>query len=452
MSGENKEIKRFFSFDYTELTAIAEYLEKQEEKGLRLKEIDGGNFIFEKAEPRTVRYCAEIYTGSFSVDFKASCENEGWECAGVFNKELFIFRTENEDAVDIMTDDKEKMKVVGKRVLFKPGNFFWFFYPFLQIMRFLMNFDGTNYVFIEINQSNPYYYLNISLLILILSFPIFILADYFLWLCKAKTATGKGEKIPFYNLKQANKKRKTRYIVVLILVAVMVLFNSFIDGGFAVNEVKLSRSIQFSGVIYWLFFVIAFFCVFFVSDSVVTEKLRRSKKKMLQCIALSLCFLLLTVSVIADNERKAEKINYSGTQITFSDFGYPEVLQEDRSTVKATVFAQQYRGNVKLKEELPDENTDDYMFYEIFVSSIPELREKYIEKAYEEFDIIKEEADIIDGAETKWDVLYKVKTEDNANMGMAVKDNTVICTVLPFHADGYDFFEVAYEKLFAESK
>lgn len=449
---EKNTITAPFTFNYTELTAIEEYLTEQEQRGLRLKEIDGKSFVFEKAEPRTVRYCAEIYTGSFSVDFKATCENESWECVGVYNKELFVFRTENEDAVDIMTDDKEKMKIVGKRALLKPGNLFWFYYPIMQIVRFLMDFDGTNYVFIEINQSNPYYYLTISFLILILSFPLFILVDYFVWLCKAKTATKKGERIPFHNLKQANKKRKIRYVLLLILIAVIVRFNSFVDGGFAVNQVKLSRNIQFSGVIYWLFFVIAVSCVFLGSDSVVPEKIWQNKKKTVQCIVLSLCFLVLTVSVIDDNERKAEIINYNGAPITFKDFGYSGMLQDDRTTIKATRFAQQKRCNINLRKELPDESTDSVLMYEVFVSDFSDLREKYIEKVFEEHDIIKEEAEVIIGSETKWDVQYKVKTVDNAHIGMAVKDNTIVCTVMPFHADGYDFFEVAYEKLFPENE
>lgn len=455
---ETTKIKVPFNFDYTELTAIEEYLEKQEEKGLRLKEIDSNKFVFEKAEPRKIRYSVEVFKSKNArfvepyPEFVEACEAEGWELAGFYHDDLYIFRTEKEDAVDIMTDDREKMKIVRKRALLKPGNYFWFFYSLSRIGSFLMRFDGTDFVFLEINQSNPYYYFDISFLILIFSFPMLILIDYFVWLYKAKKATKTGEKITYLNLEQANKKRKIKRITFLILVAGMMCFNSFIDAGFAVNEVRFSQNIHFSGVIYWIFFVLFVAATFAMADSVIPQKITQNKKKPVACVFISLCFLVLTVTVIADNKIKAEEINYNGAPITFRDFGYSELLQEDRSTIRATRFAQQYRCNIRAAEALPDENTDSVLMYEVFVSDFPRLRDKYIEKALEEHDIIKEEAEVIVGSETKWDIQYKVKSDQKVYIGLAVKDDTVIRTVLPFHTDGQDFFEVAYEKLFGEKE
>lgn len=453
MRGENKEVKRHFGFDYTELTAIAEYLESQEEKGLRLKEFEGKSFVFEKAEPRKIRYSVEIYTADYlQKDFIASCEEDGWEYVDVYNKELHIFRTQQEDAVEIMTDDKEKMKIVSKRALLKPGNLFLFFFPLLQLMRFLMNYDGMNAVFIEIYESNPYYYLYFSLLILAFFFPLFILTDYFLWFFKARLSIKKDKAVGYINLKKADRKRKIRYYAFALLGVCVMGFNSFIDSGYAVNIIKLDDGMEFSGTAYWFLFYIILAVAFFMSDSAVPKRITQSKKKLISFLIVSLCSLALTLGFVAHNEKKAEKININGTPITFSDFGYEDIWQRDSSIIRATRFAQQYRCNIRAMEELPDENFDTALFYEVFVCDSPELRDEYIEKVLEEHDRIRTEATVMSYPETKWDKYYKVDSDGNEFYAMAIKDDTVIHTVLPIHTNGQDFFEVAYEKLFGEAE
>lgn len=67
------ELRENFYFNYTDLSAIEEYLALKEKEGLRLKEIDGDKMVFTKAEPReNIRYCAEIYAGSSRDDLRGS--------------------------------------------------------------------------------------------------------------------------------------------------------------------------------------------------------------------------------------------------------------------------------------------------------------------------------------------------------------------------------------------
>ena len=111
----NRLIKAF-PFYYTELPAIAEYLEKKESEGYRLKELSGENMVFERCEPKKSRYCAEIFTAPSSEEFLEACASEGWEHIGTYNRELYIFRTQKHGAVDIMTDENDKKKNIGKRI------------------------------------------------------------------------------------------------------------------------------------------------------------------------------------------------------------------------------------------------------------------------------------------------------------------------------------------------
>ena len=103
--------KKLFDFYYTELSAMAEYLEQQEKEGYRLTRFENGNLVFEKCEPRNIRYSVEIFNGSSYREFIESCTLEGWEHVTTYNGELYIFRTQKSDAIDIMTDKKEKFKI-----------------------------------------------------------------------------------------------------------------------------------------------------------------------------------------------------------------------------------------------------------------------------------------------------------------------------------------------------
>ena len=129
------EKKRIFDFYYTELSAIAEYFEKQELEGYRIKEFDRNVMIFEKCQPRKIRYCVEIFRGSTPDEFIESCALEGWELAAVYNDELYIFRTQKNDVIDIMTDKKEKNKIYAKRILRQPGIWISLVYVIANLFR-----------------------------------------------------------------------------------------------------------------------------------------------------------------------------------------------------------------------------------------------------------------------------------------------------------------------------
>ena len=135
------EKKKAFDFYYTELAAFAEYLEQQESKGYRLKRFENNMLIFEKCEPRNIRYSVEIFKGSSYREFIESCSLEGWEHVTTYNGELYIFRTQKSDAIEIMTDEKEKFKTTAKRMVFQPGLWSFIFSAFYPPMDFKIIYE-----------------------------------------------------------------------------------------------------------------------------------------------------------------------------------------------------------------------------------------------------------------------------------------------------------------------
>ena len=204
---KSNEIKESFNFQYTELTAIEEYLEQKESQGIRLKNVRNDCFIFEKSEPREIRYSAEIFRSATPSEFKQACLSEGWEYVGVFYGELYIMRTQKEDAIDIMTDDKEKMKAVAKRALFKPGFLAKMLYIInITLRAFRLDFDDY---FADID----WYILSAYLVVVTVIFMAKEVTDFLRWLIKTIYYSKTDKEIKYLNLKQVKRKRKTENTV-----------------------------------------------------------------------------------------------------------------------------------------------------------------------------------------------------------------------------------------------
>ncbi len=441
------EVKEVFNFNYTDLSAIEEYLTLKEKEGLRLKEIDGEKMIFKKAEPReNIRYCAEIYVGSSGDDFLYSCQQEGWTHCGTYRGELYIFRTLQRDATDIMTDEELKMKTIRKRALLRPGNISCFILIFLRIFRFIMDVD------MGLNESDIEYWLWWIVIGIFAFSPIFILTDYFFWLMRAKGALRQGEKVKYLSLKGVKARRLTEAIAFLVFCFASLAFVCIADVG----------QCEDYGVTYWLIIAFIGLAIFSLLSQFKTKTVYGKAVKILTLILVIEGVLFgtyMSVKVSRQHFESTAKI-YNTINIPFSlsDLGYDEKDCTDKCMAhNITRFAQHYfyssdyeaEGAENAPPEEYDEN-NEYMSYEVFVSDYPHIREKYINEKLKTYEKYGYEIKALDSSETLWDICYRETDEEGEDRwaGFAVKGNTIFFTDIMVDTKGENLFETAYEKLF----
>lgn len=142
---ERENFKKLMTFRYTDLKAVCEYLEEMAAKGWELKSMR--TFMeFRKAEPRKVRYSAELLEtasvyGNFvsddSREYIDMCEQAGWEFVCNTGK-MYIFRMEDENAIEIVSDNEEKLKDI-KRGTLKTYFLSWFVLPVIILLDIALN-------------------------------------------------------------------------------------------------------------------------------------------------------------------------------------------------------------------------------------------------------------------------------------------------------------------------
>lgn len=433
------EKSKVFDFYYTELTAISEYLVKQESEGYRLKEIDRNTMIFERCEPKKVRYSAEIFKGSTPDDFIKSCALEGWELAGKYNDELYIFRTQKSDAIDIMTDEEEKLKICAKRVLHQPGTLMGFILVFLYALHFIIyiNIDIGVTLF-ETDAVNFIFLLFIGLFFFRCLIRIF---DYFLW---RFITFKKGADSQFFSLKNTVRKRRGYAVLSSLYLIVSYIVFLWICTGFFASGLCV--------IIALIMLCLNYFSLVLINLSFNNKE--RIKKSFLCSVAVTVLFCCLFAMNEYAEKRSVDNskilLNSDNIPISLSDLGAKVKRSEDESSLEGTRLGQLYifTSDAELLEE--DENTSSYLFYNIFVSDYPDILQKYTDKIMEKYSDYELEYVTVTPPETEWDYCCVIK-RDSANEydGFAVKDNMVIYLRRPLQCEN-DFFEVAYEKLFVE--
>ncbi|MGN1443310.1 MAG: DUF2812 domain-containing protein, partial [Acutalibacteraceae bacterium] len=205
---EYDSVKRTVYYDYTELTALEQYLEKAEKQGLRLREFDRYKFYFEKCEPRTIRYSCVVFKDENAPDglnkeFVELCKGAGWTLAA-FDKnidEFYIFRTLDKNADPIMTDDRQTLSFAARKNV-KRNLFINLIYPVICMLSVAENIwfdaglDATS-LFNSVNILN-------LMLLMLWALSISIPAAFYLdWYRKQKRRIDRGEKIKFLDIGQA---------------------------------------------------------------------------------------------------------------------------------------------------------------------------------------------------------------------------------------------------------
>ena len=148
-----KEVKRRFKyFKYRECDAFAKYLEEQAAKGWHFKEWRLG-LVFEKGEPRKVKYSVEVFPKGDDRDsrpekdaeeFAEYCEAAGWKLIDGQRK-FCIFKATRRDAVPIATPEEryENICKAERERLWLP----FVYVPFVWIMFQVMWGDGYKFLF-----------------------------------------------------------------------------------------------------------------------------------------------------------------------------------------------------------------------------------------------------------------------------------------------------------------
>ena len=434
------EKKKFFDFYYTELSALAEYLEQQESQGYRLQKMENKMFVFEKCEPRKIRYSAEIFKGSSYKEFIESCALEDWEHVATYNGELYIFRTQESDAIDIMTDDNEKIKITTKRAILQPG--LWSFllsalYPLYHLV-FRLNSGITLPIF----ETDVFNYIALMLIVLHVFITLLRLFDCFLWQYKIRK---EGYDSTFFNLKNTIKKRRIYAVTNCSFMLILCLILWWIAPQF------------FNSAFALILALVLLFCRYY--DAILTrltfDKNERIKKTILTCLVIALftsgAFILKEYNEKYAIENSKTMLSLEEAPISIEDLNGKVKSCEDRCDVDGTRFGQLYR--YVCDADLYDDDDDiasEYVAYNILVSDYPNVCQKYIDKVlkyYKKYDYKYVE---VTPPDTKWDYCYMVDWNNkNRYDGIAVKDNLVIYLRLDVGCK-QNFFDVAYKELFGE--
>lgn len=209
----SKETRReLFSNRYSDLTAMCERFEKMESEGWRLTSL-GYLAEYRRCEPGKARYSAELLDAIIPAgsgiperfrEYINLCEQTGWFLVSHFGP-LCIFRTENANAPDIISDPEEKLHII-KKAMMRVFISRMFVIPLLFMQFFLMIFFIKSPAVIATTQ------LLISQITFVLFFVgYFLLYDiqFLLWYRKAKRAVRDGRPIPYKDTK-AVKRTMTR--------------------------------------------------------------------------------------------------------------------------------------------------------------------------------------------------------------------------------------------------
>lgn len=364
-------------------------------------------------------------------DFVVTCEQEGWEYVGSHN-ELYVFRTQNPDAAEIMTDEKENFRTVTKAFLLNPRFLGFSVVTFNTAMRLITH--CITRVDLPWNPPLPadaLFFLHLFLTSIPLALVFIQTGEFLEWYIKAKKSVRNGREIPFMNLKERNIKLIGRRILYSMwIITVSVLFVMIFHGYFFEKTIFGVLAIALG-----------------VAGGIIIYKLFNVKGKLIKLLLMILSLAVISSAsygLYASFETAYNENPYiireENIPVTAADFNYGECQCTNEITnYSGTRLAQYYNIHSECSCH------GGYMRYTVFVSNNPETRAKYIEDLKEEFDNLTP----YKSQKSDWDEQYRTVTHDGKiNVyGFAVKGNTIVY-LYSSGDNGDDFFDVAYNKIF----
>jgi len=286
--------KKLMLIRYSDLAAICEQFEQMEAEGWRLESL-GLLAEYRRCEPRKVRYSAELLDTASplaisspeisdgSLDYIDLCEQTGWSLVSHYGL-LHIFRTEDINAPEIVTDPVENLHTI-KRSTIRTYLLMWIG-GVLLISALIFMFAVTKSPAIIATDYNILFY---SIMGIIAISIIGELSFYFLfWYMKAKRAVSESLPIPFNDTKAVN--RATMRDRILIFVLMTTPFLLFVPDALRGDLAALG---SFMKCFFW-------FAVFFTTTYFVQVGYRSTAKTIIATVVFAFSLtILMIVTVIS---------------------------------------------------------------------------------------------------------------------------------------------------------
>ncbi len=448
-------VKRTVNYDYTELTALEQYLENAEKEGLRLREFNRNKFYFEKSEPRTVRYSCVVFkdesrSDGLNKEFVELCKGAGWKLAA-FDKEideLYIFRTLDKNADPIMTDDRQTLSFAARKNV-KRNIIEMMAWPLFYLSFVMVDVlsDVSLGKFTLFNSENI---TDLAILLMWLISLAFLTTFFLCWYTKQKRHIDRNERIEFLDIRQAEKQYRIKNAVYSC--GCMLLFGVYIyfDGGYFDTSYRAVCSMFFS-------LPAAIFVYAALTGKGFDLPLYHYRKRRALAALGAVCVFaaVSAVSMLTGSSLSAsvkdKMLTKEEALVSVSDFGCDKQTAKDSFDCDATRFFQKYTV-ISYCADDACENDVWEIRYQVFVSDSPSMRNHYIENAVSDMEYkntIK-----LDKSDEKWDEVYYCEYKDGVTGEirrvdrMTVKGNTVIYpTYLPDSEAGA-FFDLLYSRLF----
>lgn len=223
--------REFIMIRYSDLTAICEHFEKREAEGWRLVSL---RLLAEyrRCEPQKVRYSAELLETARIIgneipeksrDYIDMCEQAGWSFVSN-NGPLHIFRTETEDAPEIVSDPVEKLRSVKKATI-RIGFILCILIAYLCVQAIFMTLLAESPAIMATRYPNAMF---VTGSIFAIGYSLIYVLEFLFWYSGAKRAVAEGLPIPFNDLR-AMKRATTRERIFVLTVVAFPVFLSIPD-------------------------------------------------------------------------------------------------------------------------------------------------------------------------------------------------------------------------------
>lgn len=453
---EYEPVKRTVNYDYTELTALEQYLENAEKQGLRLRELDRYKFYFEKCAPRTVRYSCIVFkdenrSDGLNKEFVELCKGAGWTLAA-FDKnidEFYIFRTADKNADPIMTDDRQTLSFAARKNI-RRNLFINLIFPVICMLSIAENawfdagLDATS-LFQSVN------ILNIMLLLFwVLS--ISIPAVFFLeWYRKQRSRIDSGERIRFLDISQSEKRYRGKNILYICGSVLMLGCSMFCDGGYFPKMQRILVCSFFS-------LLISLYLHSAIKGKGFDSPIYHDRKRRIFAVLGAVCVFaaVSAVSILIGNSLSAsvkdKMLTREKALISVSDFGCDKQTAHNSFDCDATRFFQKYT----VESDCTDADCENDVWrlrYQIFVSDSPAMRNKYIESVLSDLPCV--DVKMRSAPDKSWDEIYDCRYRDGetgkikACSQIAVRNNTVVYLDCITESENESFFDRLYSRLFS---
>jgi hypothetical protein len=438
-TNEKLTIKKFMTFRYTDLTAVCEYLEEMSEQGWELVSVRT-LFEFRRSEPKRVRYAAELLETASAVsnaisdksqDYIDMCEQAGWEFVCNAGK-MYIFRTENEEAPDIVTDSADKLADI-RRATLKTFFMNWFVLPVLFVFNLVMQLISNRSVARIATQ-----YIAIASILFYLIFFVIVftqIVGFVLWYVRAKHAVNTGKSIPYVGL---DKLRKRKFEAIIPLSIIVLVLGAFTVAG------------AIHGDYFMAFYslVITIIVALIVAVSYIINKLDISAAAVI-ALSVGLGFavvIVVIVSIIAilfsrdsnyETVVKAESVYSQSGELILNERSMPLVINDFESEGErqdadkgnevinsvygnSTIFASEYSYNSHYSDM---RENDGWLSYDVYHSKSDNLLNEYLRMVMKQYN--DEQLTVADPENWRAQAAWKIEYVDQ--YVVRYDDCVVIC-------------------------